>query len=92
MVDVGEETMIVQVVGDEGKMDALERMLRPFGIVETVSTGRIAMVRGATTSKPAPIITLGFEGFVQLVMAAITTSPCVSSNTSSSSVTVATSP
>ena len=55
VVDVGEETMIVQVVGDEGKMDALERMLRPFGIVETVSTGRIAMVRGATTSKPAPI-------------------------------------
>ena len=55
VVDVGDETMIVQVLGDEGKMDALERMLRPFGIIETVSTGRIAMVRGAATSKPAPV-------------------------------------
>lgn len=55
IVDVGPESVIVQVLGDGGKVEALEEMLRPYGILEMVRTGRVAMVRGGCTSKPAPI-------------------------------------
>ncbi len=55
VVDVGDASLIVQVLGDEGKVDALEGLLRPYGITEIVRTGRVAMVRGSSTSKPAPI-------------------------------------
>lgn len=55
IVDVAEDSVIVQVLGDGGKVDTLERLLRSHGILEMVRTGRVAMVRGSTTSKPAPI-------------------------------------
>ena len=55
IVDVGPESVIVQALGDAGKVEALEAMLRPYGILEMVRTGRVAMVRGARTSKPEPI-------------------------------------
>src|SRR4051812_29269400 len=37
-------------------------------------------------TRPAPIITLGFEVFVQLVMAAITTEPCSSASVTAGAV------
>ena len=55
IVDVGPQSIIVQVLGDGRKVEALEAMLRPYGILEMVRTGRVAMVRGPRTSKPAPI-------------------------------------
>ena len=55
IVDVGPQSIIVQVLGDGRKVEALEAMLRPYGILEMVRTGRVAMVRGLCTSKPAPI-------------------------------------
>jgi acetolactate synthase-1/3 small subunit len=46
VVDVGLETLMLEVTGTEEKVDGLVEVLRPFGIVEMVRTGRVAMVRG----------------------------------------------
>lgn len=46
VVDVGSDTMIVEITGTEDKIDSLVDVLRPIGIVEMVRTGRVAMVRG----------------------------------------------
>jgi acetolactate synthase-1/3 small subunit len=44
--DVGAETMVVQLVASEEKVDSLVELLRPIGISELVRTGRVAMTRG----------------------------------------------
>jgi acetolactate synthase-1/3 small subunit len=47
VVDVATDSIIVEITGDENKIEALETLLRPFGIREMVRTGIIAMARGA---------------------------------------------
>ena len=47
VVDIGPNTMIVQVVGDSDKMDAMIELLKPYGIREISRTGVTAMMRGA---------------------------------------------
>ena len=47
IVDVGIKSLVIEVTGDEGKINAIEQLLRQFGIKEMVRTGRIAMNRGA---------------------------------------------
>jgi acetolactate synthase-1/3 small subunit len=47
IVDVGAETLTVEVTGGEEKIDAIIRLLEPFGLDEIVRTGKIAMARGA---------------------------------------------
>lgn len=46
IVDVAPETVMIEISGQEKKLEAFIEMMRPFGIVELVRTGRIAMVRG----------------------------------------------
>ena len=46
VVDVGLDALMVEVTGTEDKIDGLVDVLRPFGILEMVRTGRVAMVRG----------------------------------------------
>ena len=46
IVDVAPEMVIVEISGQERKIEAFIEMMRPFGIVELVRTGRIAMTRG----------------------------------------------
>ena len=46
IVDVAPKSMTVEVTGDEGKIDAIEKLLRQFGIKEMARTGKIALVRG----------------------------------------------
>ncbi|MGB9131538.1 MAG: acetolactate synthase small subunit [Methanosarcina sp.] len=47
IVDVAPKSMTVEVTGDEGKIQAIEKLLRQFGIKEMVRTGKIALVRGS---------------------------------------------
>ena len=47
VVDLSLSTVIVEITGDEVKIDGLLDVLRPFGIIEMVRTGVVAMTRGA---------------------------------------------
>ncbi|MBE0467464.1 MAG: acetolactate synthase small subunit [Candidatus Desulforudis sp.] len=49
IVDVGDYTCIIEVTGDEGKIDAIENAFKSFGIIELVRTGEVAMQRGVQT-------------------------------------------
>jgi acetolactate synthase-1/3 small subunit len=46
VVDISPNTMIVQVVGDSDKVDAMIELLKPYGIREISRTGVTAMMRG----------------------------------------------
>ncbi len=46
IVDVSNETLTIEISGPSEKIEALEDMVRPFGIRETVRTGTIAIERG----------------------------------------------
>ena len=39
----GKESLTVQEIGDDNKIDATLRLLQPFGIIEIVRTGKIAI-------------------------------------------------
>ncbi len=45
IVDVAPKSLIVEVTGDESKVQAIEKLLRQFGIKEMVRTGKIALIR-----------------------------------------------
>lgn len=47
IVDVGRRALTFEVTGDEGKITAFIEQMRPFGIIETMRTGRIALTRGS---------------------------------------------
>lgn len=51
VVDVGLKTLVVESTGTEEKLNSLVEVLRPFGVVEMVRTGRVAMTRGERTLK-----------------------------------------
>ena len=53
VVDVAPESLIVEITGTEDKIDSLLEMLRPFGVLEMVRTGRVAMSRGAKSAAAA---------------------------------------
>ncbi len=48
IVDVAADSLIIEITGDEDKVDSLLKLLRAFGIREITRTGRIAMMRGST--------------------------------------------
>lgn len=46
VVDIGSTSLLVQVVGDTQKIDAMIELLKPYGIRELSRTGVTAMIRG----------------------------------------------
>ncbi|MES0341300.1 MAG: acetolactate synthase small subunit [Candidatus Humimicrobiaceae bacterium] len=46
IVDVGKKSLMVEITGSNRKIKALEDLLKPFGILEFVRTGKIACTRG----------------------------------------------
>ena len=47
IVDVAEKSVLIEVTGDEGKIDAFVQLTKPYGIKELVRTGKVSMVRGS---------------------------------------------
>ena len=46
VIDVTRRSVIAEVTGPHDKIEAFERMVRPFGLIEMVRTGEIAVSRG----------------------------------------------
>ena len=46
VVDVSRRSIILEITGTTDKIEAFERMVRPFGLVEMMRTGEIAISRG----------------------------------------------
>jgi len=47
IVDFGRHTLTMECTGNEGKINAFEESLRPYGIKELARTGKVAMLRGS---------------------------------------------
>ncbi len=47
VVDVARDALVVEITGVESKIEGMLDMLRPFGIIEMVRTGQVALTRGS---------------------------------------------
>ncbi len=52
IVDVQEDSMTLEATGTEAKIDAMLELLRSFGVIEVVRTGKIAISRKAPLDAP----------------------------------------
>ncbi len=51
ILDVSAENVVVEITGDEDKIENFTELVRPFGVVEMVRTGVIALGRSGHTLK-----------------------------------------
>lgn len=52
VIDVAPQSLILEVSGTVDKIDGLLEVLRPFGVLEMVRSGRVAMTRGGDLLQP----------------------------------------
>jgi acetolactate synthase I/III small subunit len=50
VVDIAEDSLVIECTGNLNKIEALVDMLRPYGILEVGRTGAVAMARGTRAS------------------------------------------
>jgi acetolactate synthase I/III small subunit len=53
VIDVSPESLTIEITGAEDKIDGLLEVLRPYGVLEMVRTGIVAMRRGSKSSDAA---------------------------------------
>jgi acetolactate synthase-1/3 small subunit len=58
VVDIAEDTLVIECTGSLAKIEALVDTLRPFGIIELGRTGAVAMARGTPIARKASIAPL----------------------------------
>lgn len=58
VVDIADDSLVIECTGSLGKIEALVDTLRPFGIIELGRTGAVAMARGTRTPPKAAIAPL----------------------------------
>jgi acetolactate synthase I/III small subunit len=46
VVDISQDSVLLEIAGREQKIEAFIELMRPYGIIELARTGRIALVRG----------------------------------------------
>ncbi len=54
VVDVAPDAVVIETTGTEDKIDGLLEVLRPYGVIEMVRTGRVGMTRGSKSVRPGP--------------------------------------
>jgi len=62
IVDVATDTLITEVTGESEKIESFIEVLRPFGIIEIMRTGKIAMTRGLVTPRSMASASNGANG------------------------------
>jgi acetolactate synthase-1/3 small subunit len=56
VVDVAPDSLTIEITGAEDKIDGLLEVLRPYGVLEMVRTGIVAMRRGKNTTSAGAAI------------------------------------
>jgi acetolactate synthase-1/3 small subunit len=56
IVDIGPEQLMIEISGQEKKIEAFIEAVRPYGIRELARTGRIALVRGSRVTGEAEAV------------------------------------
>jgi acetolactate synthase-1/3 small subunit len=59
IVDVANEALMIEITGDEEKINGFVEVLRPYGINEMVRTGRVSMLRGSVAPNGLPAFSPG---------------------------------